>query len=67
MAITMRMSFREAVLATYDKEAADLRLDVERGLDSGELDRESGEPWSFQIAISPSAIRDLDEPLQLST
>ncbi len=63
MAITQRMSFREAVLATYDKESADLRLDIERGLDSGELDPESNEAWEFQIAVLPAAIRALDEPL----
>jgi len=58
MAITMRYSFREAVLATFDKECADLRRDLEGAVLRGQLDGD--DPWEGRIVVLPQALRDLD-------
>lgn len=46
---------RKAILAAYDKEAADLRADLEVALDEGKLDAD--DPYEMRIVILPGVIR----------
>lgn len=54
--MSLRLSFRDACLAAYDKEAADLRKDLERAIDRGEVGLV--EEWPMHITLLPRVIRE---------
>lgn len=52
----MRRSFRDAALAAYDKEVADLRKDLERAIDRGEFEKR--DQVDLRIQMLPKIIKE---------